>query len=79
MPLGITAHSILQPTSAEGEPHLGPVHVRQARPGSAWFAQSYERFAPVRKEAGRSSEQENEGAAAAEAMADEASGQRAPR
>lgn len=63
--LGITEHSFLQLTLAEGELRLRPVRVQEAQPSSAWLEDLYRRFAPVREEARQSSEQEIDEAIAA--------------
>lgn len=49
--LGITEHSMLQMTIAEGELRIRPVELKERRAGSAWLRELYDYFAPVRQEA----------------------------
>ena len=56
--MGITDDSLLQVTLANGELRIKPVRVQETGEGSAWLADLYERFAPVRDEAQRYTEQE---------------------
>ena len=56
--LGITQDSLLQMTLAGDELRLRPSPLAQTVKGSAWFAELYETFAPVREEAAQYSDEE---------------------
>lgn len=56
--LGITDASLLQMTLAEGELRIKPVRVAALSAGSPWLRELYDRFAPVREEAGQDPEEE---------------------
>lgn len=56
--LGITDESLLQLLIEKGEIHIKPVTMKASPEGSAWLKELYERFAPVREEAQKYSDEE---------------------
>jgi bifunctional DNA-binding transcriptional regulator/antitoxin component of YhaV-PrlF toxin-antitoxin module len=56
--LGIDEDALLQMTLVSGELRIKPVHVRESAAGSPWLKELYQRFAPVREEAAKYSEEE---------------------
>lgn len=56
--LGIDEGTLLQLTLDDGELRLRPLRAGETAAGSAWFAELYDLFAPVREEAAGQTEQE---------------------
>lgn len=56
--LGIEENSLLQLTLAKDELRIRPVSIKADMEGSSWLHHLYERFAPVREEAEKFSEEE---------------------
>ncbi len=56
--LGLTQGSLIKMTLAADELRLRPSPLAQTVKGSAWFAELYEAFAPIREEAAQYSDEE---------------------